>query len=141
MLLPETSLSYNHARYGSPNLTSGGSIVFFSGALGRRVEARGFGLGGANVLNEILAKVLALELGPRIRVNCISPGMVNTSTWKNHGHATEQDRDDHFESFADNVVSGRVGTTDDIGHACSMVMVNNWMTGSVIDVDGGAVLA
>lgn len=64
-----------------PHMTEGGAIVNFSSQAGR--DGGGFGaLAYATAKGGILTMTrgLAKELGPKgIRVNCVSPGMINTT--------------------------------------------------------------
>ncbi|MEM8752504.1 MAG: SDR family oxidoreductase, partial [Pseudomonadota bacterium] len=56
-------------------MREGGSITFFSGALSRRPGAGASGLAAVNAAVEGLSRALAKELGPKLRVNTISPGL------------------------------------------------------------------
>lgn len=74
-----------------------------------------------------LTHALAVSLGPEIKVNCISPGWINT--------AGESLRDtDHNQHPA-----GRVGTTDDIVGTVDYLVSpqSGFVTGTEIVVDGG----
>ena len=70
-----------HARYGAPRLADGGSITLSSGALSRRPGTGSTALAMANAALETLTKGLCHELGPRLRVNCLSPGLCRTSAF------------------------------------------------------------
>ena len=67
------------AQAAAPQLTPGtGSMVFIASGLGVNVEP-GFGAYGASKAGLIaLAKVLAKELAPGVRVNAVAPGLVMT---------------------------------------------------------------
>jgi NAD(P)-dependent dehydrogenase (short-subunit alcohol dehydrogenase family) len=56
-------------------------MVFFSGALSRRPGKGSSALACTNAAVETLARALAVELGPRLRVNCISPGLTRTGAF------------------------------------------------------------
>lgn len=73
--------AYLVAREVVPHMTSGGTIINFSSQAGR--DGGGFGaLAYATAKGGVLTftRGLAKELGPKgIRVNCVSPGMINTT--------------------------------------------------------------
>ncbi|KGR74409.1 SDR family NAD(P)-dependent oxidoreductase [Ureibacillus sinduriensis] len=76
-----------------------------------------------------LTHALASSLGPdSIRVNCISPGWIETGDYEN---LSEQDHLQHF--------SGRVGKPEDIARACFYLTDerNDFVTGINLTVDGG----
>ena len=70
--------AYGLARAALPQMREGGAIVLFSAVLSRRPLVNCAALGAACAAIEALARGLALELRPRLRVNCIAPGMVRT---------------------------------------------------------------
>ncbi|MDJ0779947.1 MAG: SDR family oxidoreductase [Gammaproteobacteria bacterium] len=125
---------YSVARAVLPKIAPGGSITFFSGVLSRRPGENCSGLGAVNGAVESLALALALELGPAIRVNCCSPGMVRSEAYA----ALPADaREEMYASTGASLPVGRVGETDEIAHAVLFMMTNPYLTGQVVDVDGG----
>lgn len=125
---------YVTAREVLPKMREGGSILFFSGVLSRRPSMNCAGLGAVNGAVEALARALALELGPSLRVNCLSPGMVRTEAYAGMEEAA---REAMFESTGQSLPIGRVGEADEIAQAALMILSNAFMTGQVVDVDGG----
>ena len=89
-----------------------------------------------NAATEILAKTLAKELAP-LRVNVVSPGMVESGMW---GAMSEADRKAMAARAGGNLPVGRVGQGSDLAQAYLLLMQNGFMTGSVVDVDGGGLL-
>lgn len=75
-----------------------------------------------------LTHALAMTLGPDVRVNCISPGWIDTGKW---GALKPSDHAQH--------PVGRVGTPDDIAAAAAFLLSQEtgFMTGAEIVVDGG----
>ena len=114
----------------------GGSFTMFSGTISRMPWA---GMTNVAVINgaiETMARGLAFELAP-IRVNCISPGTIDTPAWQ---HLAAEARAAFFARTSALVPLRRVGQTKDAVDAAIMVMQNAYMTGVVIDVDGGGLL-
>lgn len=125
---------YVAAREVVPVLAKGGSITLFSGVLSRRPSAGATGLGAVNAAVEALAKGLALELSGRARVNCISPGMVATEAY---AAMPDEMREEMYAQVGGRLPVGRVGEAQDVAQAVIMVMTNEFLTGAVLDVDGG----
>ena len=80
-----------------------------------------------------LAVTFARELAP-IRVNAVSPGVVDTGAWDGLG---EQAKAQYFKDTAAKNPARRIGTPDDIAEAFASVMRNGFITGTVLQVDGG----
>ena len=118
-------------------IKSGGAITLFSGALSRRPVAGVALLGAINGGVESLTKGLALELSP-VRVNCISPGLVRDTDAYND--IPVDAREKMFAEFASSVPAKRVGQTEDIASATLAIMTNPFVSGAIIDVDGGAII-
>ncbi|MEM6663145.1 MAG: SDR family oxidoreductase [Pseudomonadota bacterium] len=125
---------YQTAKAALPKLRTGGSIIFFSGVLSRRPGMNCSGLGAVNGAVEALAKGLALELGPRLRVNCLSPGMVRSDAYSK---MDDDRREAMYNSTGDSLPAGRVGEVGEIAEAALFLMANEYTTGIVLDVDGG----
>lgn len=117
-----------------PFLTEGASVTLFSGVLSRRPSTGATGLGAVNAAVEALAKGLALELAGKARVNCISPGMVATEAY---AAMPEEARENMYAQVGNTLPVRRVGDADEIAQAVVMAMTNGFLTGSVLDVDGG----
>ena len=88
-------------------------------------EAYGASKGGVVALTHALAASLSPD---RIRVNCISPGWVETG---DYNLLKERDHRQHF--------SGRVGKPEDIAKACLWLTdeKNEFVNGANIIIDGG----
>lgn len=83
------------------------------------------------------SQALACELGPRLRINCISPGLTRTEAFAG---MSEEAQEAMFKGFGAAIPTGRAGEAADIGHAVMFLLTNSWVTGAVIDVDGGALV-
>lgn len=125
---------YAVARAALTKLHDGGSITFLSGVLSRRPGVNCTGLGAVNGAVEALSRGLALELGPRLRVNCVSPGMIRSDAYAGMAPAA---REAMYQSTGASLPAGRVGTVDEAAAAALFLMSNAYATGVVLDVDGG----
>jgi NAD(P)-dependent dehydrogenase (short-subunit alcohol dehydrogenase family) len=125
---------YNLARACLPTMADAGSITLFSGALSRRPGLNSSAVGAVNSAIEGLTRALALELGPRVRVNCCSPGMVRTEAYAG---MSEDDREAMYRATGASLPVGRVGQPAEIADAVLFMMTNKYLTGQVIDIDGG----
>ena len=124
------------ARYAAPHLAPGGSITFLTGGIGTRPK-RGFAtVTPALAAVEALGRSLAVELAP-IRVNTIRPGFVDSDMWN---FLPEAERETLRIKVREKFPAQRVGTIDDVGHAALFLMTNAYVTGSVIEVNGGELL-
>lgn len=128
---------YRMAKAALSKLAEGGTITFFSGVLSRRPGVNCSGLGAVNGAVESLCYGLALELGPRIRVNCVSPGMIRSDAYAGMEYEA---RENMFVSTGASLPIGRVGTVEEAASAAVYLMTNTYSTGVVLDVDGGHVI-
>lgn len=124
-------------RHALPILAERGSITMIAGAAGFRAyegmpatAAANAGIGG-------LGQSLALELKPR-RVNVIVAGVVETPLWD---FLPEEARQGFFAASATQVPVGRVGQPSDISSSVLHTMINDFIDGAVIAVDGGALIS
>lgn len=120
------------AKHATKHIAKDGSLVFTSGIAGDRPMPRASVVASANAGLGGLARALAVELGP-VRVNVISPGWVDTPVWDRIG----MDKQAAFEAMAARLPTRRTGTPDDFAHAVRFLMENGFVTGTVLEVDGG----
>ena len=118
-----------------PHLAAQGSITLVSAASAQTALPGTAGLAAVNGAVETLVPTLALELAP-IRVNCVSPGVVDTGWWDRV--VPPEQRAAVFESFIAQTPVRRVGTPEDIADVIALLVRNGFLTGTVIPVDGGA---
>lgn len=123
--------------YGADKLSDGGSIVLTSGALSRRPGKGSTALAVANAALEAAVKGLANDLGPRLRVNCVSPGLTNTEMW---AAMPAEKREGMLKGFGATLPLKRSGEIDDVGTAILCLLVSGYTTGATFDVDGGATI-
>jgi len=114
-----------------------GSITFFSGILSRRPGKNDAVLGPVNAAVEALGRALARDLAP-VRVNTLSPGM--TQGTGAYLGMPEEARNGMYRAIAERLPVGKVGNPEDIADATILLMTNPFITGVVLDVDGGGLL-
>jgi NAD(P)-dependent dehydrogenase (short-subunit alcohol dehydrogenase family) len=120
-----------------PRLAPTGSITLI-GAISARAAMPGTaGLAAINGAVEAMVKPLANELAP-IRVNGVSPGLVDTPWWEG---LPEADRRAYFAQMADLLPTKRIATADDVAEVVALAATNPNLTGTVIEADGGALIA
>ncbi|MQB42034.1 SDR family oxidoreductase [Rhizobium sp. ICMP 5592] len=116
-----------------PHLSKEGSITFVSAVSAQAAMPGTAGLAAINAAIAALAPVLAVELKP-IRVNCVSPGVVDTPWWDFLG---EDQKAPAFAGFATRTPVGRVGRPEDIADAIDFLIGNGFMSGHTLICDGG----
>ena len=121
------------AKHLAPRIAEGGSFTLFSGVAAFKPAVGYLGVAITNGAADFLTRCLALELAP-IRVNAISPGVIDTGAWDGLG---EQGKQDYFEHFRTHNPARRIGTPQDIADAVLFAMTNPFLTGATLQVDGG----
>jgi 3-oxoacyl-[acyl-carrier protein] reductase len=115
-------------------LASGGVIVNVGATTGIRPRLNGANYCASKAGLLQLTKCLALELAPRVRVNCLIPGMTETA------ELVERFRLDDPASRARvlaGIPQGRIGTPEDMADALEFLVGCSFMTGQKLIVDGG----
>lgn len=120
----------------SAQIAPGGSLTLVSGFLSIRPRPNSAIVGAANGAIESLARSLALELAP-VRVNCVSPGIIDTPI---RAAMPEAARLDMLAKTAASLPVGRVGTGEDIARQILAFMTIGFATGSIVYLDGGALI-
>jgi NAD(P)-dependent dehydrogenase (short-subunit alcohol dehydrogenase family) len=115
----------------------GGSLTLVSGYLSIRPRPNSAIVGAANGAIESLARSLALELAP-VRVNCVSPGIIDTPI---RAAMPEAARRDMLAKTAASLPVGRVGLGEDIARQILAFMTIGFATGSIVYIDGGALVS
>ncbi|TYL55470.1 SDR family oxidoreductase [Nocardioides sp. BGMRC 2183] len=111
-----------------------GSVLMISSNLGQTPGSPSGVYGMSKAALDYLTAQMAVELGPRIRVNGIAPGVVETAfaaPLVAHG----------AKVYGDWPVP-RFGQPEDIATAAEFLLgdTGSWITGQVLTVDGGALL-
>jgi NAD(P)-dependent dehydrogenase (short-subunit alcohol dehydrogenase family) len=111
-----------------------GSVTWITGAAARAAIPGMSALAASNGALHAMVGPLARELAP-VRVNAVSPGFIDTPYWEQALDAEARART--YETMAAMVPAQRVGTPQDVAAAVLLCVTNGFMTGAVIDCDGG----
>ena len=114
-----------------------GAIVMVSSTSGQRGEA-GYSNYSASKGGQIsFTKALATELAPKIRVNAVAPGWIETAMVR-----PVFEDDTYKQSVLNSIPLNRMATTDDVALAICFLL-SEWsrhITGEILNINGGAVL-
>ena len=111
----------------------GGSVLIVASVAGLKSSEgiAAYGVSKAALVN--LTTQLAVELGPKVRVNAVAPAVVKTR----FAEALFTGRED---KLAKQYPVGRLGAPEDIGEAAAYLLGDGagWVTGQTLVLDGGA---
>ncbi len=121
-------------KHAGRHVADAGAICSLTSLNARRAAA-GFGpYCAAKAGLAMLTQVAALELAPRrVRVNAVSPGLVDTPLT-----APAMEIPGVRDDYLDNTPLGRAGTPEEVAEAVLFTLRSAWLTGEVIDLNGGA---
>lgn len=114
-----------------------GAIVMVSSTSGQRGEANYSNYSASKGGQISFTKALACELAPRIRVNAVAPGWIETAMVR----PAFEDKAYH-QSVIDSIPLKRIATTDDVALSICFLL-SDWsrhITGEILNINGGAVL-
>jgi 3-oxoacyl-[acyl-carrier protein] reductase len=130
-----------------PRLNDGSSVLFITSSSVREPIKD---LDSSNVLRPgvaALVKCLAKELGPRIRVNSLAPGRIDTARSRSLDEARAADfgisTEEQRRSVSEGIPLGRYGEPEELGRAAAFLLspAASYITGVSLQVDGGLVSA
>ncbi|GAA1324033.1 SDR family oxidoreductase [Pseudonocardia xinjiangensis] len=124
------------AKHLAPRINDGGSLVLFSGVAAFKIAVGTLAVAITNGAADTLTRSLAVELAP-IRVNAISPGVIDTGAWDALG---EKGKADLFAEQSERNPARRIGTADDVADAVLFALTSTFLTGVTLAVDGGEAL-
>jgi 3-oxoacyl-[acyl-carrier protein] reductase len=128
--------SFIVAKHAGRSLGDGGVLVSITSLNARQPAAGMAAYCAAKAGLSMLTEVAALELGPRgIRVNAVAPGFVHTPLTEPAAAIPGV-----VEDYIDNTALGRAGRPEDIAEAVRYLCSpqSSWLTGEVLDINGGA---
>jgi len=116
--------------------TAGGSIVFLTSVMAHAGDSGKVLYSMSKGALLAAARSLAVELAPRkIRVNCVSPGVVETPMTQNAVY----NRDDESRARILAMHPLGPGSPEDVANACAFLLsdASRWVTGTQLMIDGG----
>jgi len=116
---------------------SSAAIVMVSSTAGQRGEANYSNYAASKGGQISMTKALAAELAPKIRVNAVAPGWIETAMVR-----PVFEDPDYKESVLDSIPLHRIATTDDIALSICFLL-SDWsrhITGEILNVNGGSVM-
>lgn len=127
--------TYVATQQATPRLAKDGSITFMSGNAAVK-GLKGSSVGAASVAAvEAFARCIAVELAP-IRVNVIRAGLIDTPLLDRYG----DNRQKIIDNYAKRLPLKRIGKAEDVAQAAVYLMKSTYITGTILEVDGGALL-
>lgn len=111
-------------------------MTLTSGFLARRTVPGTIVKTTMNAAIEAAVKMLAKELSP-LRVNAVSPGLTDTEAYAS---MAPEARLQMLARAAENLPAKTVGRADDLAKGYLFLIDNPYITGSVVDIDGGALI-
>ncbi len=130
-----------------PLMDDGGAVVFVTSSSVRQPID---GLDTSNVLRPgvaALAKVLARELGPAIRVNSLAPGRIDTDRVReldeSRSERTGERVEDVRRASEESIPLRRYGEPEELARVAAFLLSGaaSYVSGAAIQVDGGAITA
>lgn len=125
----------NVVRYGAEHMPDHGSIVLVSGSPARKPKPGQVALSSVGGAVEALVRAVAPEIAP-IRLNVVSPGVIDTPMQTAQG----DERAQIYAKITSSHAIPRAGTSEEVAQGLIFMVQNDFVTGTTIDVDGGALL-
>lgn len=112
-----------------------GHIINIGASTGIRGRKNGVNYCSAKAGVITLTKCLALELAPKIRVNCIIPGLINTEELMTRYNLYDKN---NFDNKVNSIPLQRIGTPEDIFKVAYFIInEDTYINGQNIFVNGG----
>ncbi|MFM0643669.1 SDR family NAD(P)-dependent oxidoreductase [Paraburkholderia bryophila] len=106
-----------------------GSVVNVSSHAGVRPKGASIPYAASKAALNHMTRLLALSLGPEIRVNAVAPGLVDTPLTADWTQAQQL--------WKERSPMRRAASPDDIAQAVAMLVASDYLTGEILLSDGG----
>jgi NAD(P)-dependent dehydrogenase (short-subunit alcohol dehydrogenase family) len=126
----------NTVRLGAPLMAQDGAIVLLSGYPARKYRPGTLAIGTVGNAVEGFVRLVSAEINP-IRINAVCPGLIDTPMVLKEG----EEREEYFSNTTRNHLIQRVGKPEEVALAAMFLLENQFVTGTIVDVDGGAIPA
>lgn len=118
---------------------SGGAIVNIASTLATHPAPHTAVYAATKAAMIAWSRTFAAELAPDVRVNCVSPGVVDTDMIRAQ-RPDGADPDAQLAALRRLHPMGRLGHPEDVADAVLYLMSSRWITGANLVVDGGLTL-
>jgi NAD(P)-dependent dehydrogenase (short-subunit alcohol dehydrogenase family) len=124
----------NSVRLGVPHMSADGAVVLFSGYPARKWRAGTIAIGSVGGSVEAFIRLVANEIAP-VRINGVSPGLIDTPMSPLEGEA----REEYYRRGTEDHLIKRAGSSEEVASAAMFLLANEFVSGTIVDVDGGAI--
>ena len=124
----------NILKFYQSKLTIGASVVFISSVASSVGMPFHSSISMCKSSLEALARSLAAEWAPKVRVNCVAPSLVNTKLSERFFRNEKQQ-----EQMNSRHPLNKTGNPEDISNAIEFLLSkkSSWVTGQILNIDGG----
>jgi len=124
----------NILKFYQSKLTIGASVVFISSVASSVGMPFHSSISMCKSSLEALARSLAAEWAPKVRVNCVAPSLVNTKLSERFFRNEKQQ-----EQMNSRHPLNKTGNPEDISNAIEFLLSKKsaWVTGQILNIDGG----
>jgi len=124
----------NILKFYQSKLTIGSSVVFISSVAASVGMPFHSSISMCKSSLEALARSLAAEWAPKVRVNCVAPSLVNTKLSERFFRNEKQQ-----EQMNSRHPLNKTGNPEDISNAIEFLLSkkSSWVTGQILNIDGG----
>lgn len=124
----------NILKFYQSKLSIGASVVFISSVAASVGMPFHSSISMCKSSLEALARSLAAEWAPKVRVNCVAPSLVNTKLSERFFRNEKQQ-----EQMNSRHPLNKTGNPEDISNAIEFLLSkkSSWVTGQILNIDGG----